>query len=364
MRVPQFAQRPFLALAAVAVTLIGCAGSSEPTVPFNPAGASEDVAAANATFSSPVYASFSSLSLLFDAALGGAPLVSGSAAALVVPAAGGKIEAAGARSLARISRMLPRAANRSLSAYVAAIPPEFLGKTFIYSGGTYVVSTETGAPANGVRFMLYEIDPLTGLPADPPLPPTGYVDITDFSTATTRSARIVVVSGGTTYLDYRVNVTSTATAGTVTVLGYVTDGSTRATFNLGATLTAAAGLTLVESIAVPERDLRIDLRLTENVTTLESSTGITMDLRGQNGWVRLTGQYNSTGGTLDVLVNGTRFATISEAVGTGVVITGADGLPLAPEELEALQRIFDFSGGAFLAFDQLVAPVGTFLGGV
>jgi hypothetical protein len=31
--------------------------------------------------------------------------------------------------------------------------------------------------------------------------------------------------------------------------------------------------------------------------------------------------------------------------------------------LEAVQRVFEFGGGAFIAFDELVAPVGTFIGG-
>ena len=41
------------------------------------------------------------------------------------------------------------------------------------------------------------------------------------------------------------------------------------------------------------------------------------------------------------------------------MITGANSQPLTPEEEQALADIFNFAGGTFTAFDQLVAPVGT-----
>ena len=76
-----------------------------PDVPFNPAGTSEDMAAVNDAFGSSAFASFSSMSLLFDAALTGSPLISGSAAAIDLRARG----AAGMRASAmRSARRLRR----------------------------------------------------------------------------------------------------------------------------------------------------------------------------------------------------------------------------------------------------------------
>ena len=172
---------------------------------------------------------------------------------------------------------------------------------------------------------------------------------------------MIVASGTTTYIDYRVNVNATATSGRVTVLGFITDGTTEAMFNLRSVLTAD-GLSLTYSLDVPQRDLSIDLTMTANGTTPEtSSIDLTLDMRGQNGWARLSGTFTATAGNLDVAINGTPFATITSSAGAEPTIVGADGQPLAPEELEALQRLFEFSGGAFLAFDQLVAPVGSFI---
>ncbi|HEV8453465.1 MAG TPA: hypothetical protein VGQ24_01160, partial [Gemmatimonadales bacterium] len=344
MLVLQFAKRSVLTLAAAAVALSGCGSESAPTVPFNPSGATADIEAVNSTFASSAFSDFSALSVLFDAALGGAPLVSASAAALDLRGGGTAkgIQAAAARSAERIARIVPRPAGAGFSASSAAIPPEFLGKTFVYSGGSYVVSAQTGAPANGVRFRLYAIDPVTLLPVEP-LNQTGYVDLIDLSSGTTSSARVIVVSGTTTYLDYRVSATSTATEGRVTVLGFITDGATDATFNLRATLTADAGLTLSYSLDVPQRDLSLDLTMSVDGTEI-STINVTLDMRGQNGWVRLTGQFTADGGTLNIAINGTPFATITSTAGAEPVITGADGQPLAQDELDALQRVFEFSG--------------------
>jgi hypothetical protein len=363
MHVLQFAKRAVLTLAAATVTLSGCGSESAPIVPFDPAGASADIDAVNTTFASPAFTSFTSMSVLFDAALGSAPLVSTTASALDLRGAGSAkaMQAAAARSAERIGRMLSRPAAGSSSIASVVIPAEFIGKTFVYSGGSYVVSAEPGAPANGVRFILYAIDPVTGLPAEP-LNPTGHVDLVDMSSGTTSAARVLVVSGTTTYLDYRVSVSSTSTSGQVTVTGFITDGVTEATFNLRSAL-SSSGLTLTYSLDVPQRDLSIDLTLGASGTTPETAAiTVGLDMRGQNGWVRLSGQFTANGGTLNVAINGTAFATITLTT-SETVITGADGQPLAPDELDTLQRVFDFTSASFFVFDQLVAPVGAFVGG-
>jgi hypothetical protein len=365
MHVLQFAKRSVFITAVAAVVLSGCGSDSTPTAPFNAVGTTGDLEAVSTAFASPAYSDFASLSVLFDAALGGAPLVSSSAKVLDFRNAGTTkgIQAAAALSAERIARMMPRPTRRTANASVASIPTQYLGKVFVWTNGSYVVSGLTGAPANGVRFLLYAVDPVTGLPAEP-LNQTGHVDLVDMSSGTTSSARIIVVSGGTTYLDYRVNVTAVGTSGQVTVLGFITDGTTQATFSLRSTLTADAGLTLSYSLDVPQRDLSIDLTMGSTGTSPDASTiSVTLDVRGQNGEVQLGGSFTSTGGTLNVAINGAPFATITSTSGADPVITGADGQPLAPEELDAVQRVFEFGGGAFVAFDELVAPVGVFLGG-
>ncbi|MGH7509411.1 MAG: hypothetical protein ACREMZ_08065 [Gemmatimonadales bacterium] len=362
MRVLQLMKRSVLTLAAAGAVVSGC-GDSSPDIPFNPAGTSADLEAVNATFESPIFASFSNLSLLFDAAVG-APMISASSAAMDLRAgtmAG--LRAAAVRSAQRLTAIMPSASKESLSASVAAIPAEIAGKTFVYDVGTsaYVVSDLPPLASNKVRFMLYALDPVTFAPAQP-LVEAGYVDITDLSSGSTSAARVEVISGTTTYLDYTVSVTSTTSSGRVSMFGFITDGTNRATINLRSTLTFSAGLTLTYSIDVPTRDVSIDL--TMSTSGFDPETGaieIWLDMRGPNGWIALSGEFTTSGGTLSVRNNGDLFATITFSGGSEPVITGAGGQPLTDEEVEALGGIFDLTGEAFTSFDQLFAPVGGFL---
>lgn len=356
MRVMQLAKRSVTLLAAVTVVLTGC-GDSGPDVPFNPAGTSADIEAVNAAFGSSTFASFSAMSVLFDGAYP-TPLIASSAAAMDIRAHGSVgMRAAAIRSAKRLAALMPTAANKSFSASSAAIPSEIAGKTYEYSGGTYVPTDRTGAPANGVRFLLYAVDPVTFAPVEP-LVETGHVDITDLSGTSTQAARVQVVSGSTTYLDYTV----VANSATVTVTGFVTDGNHQANLSLRATLNSAGTLTLVYGLDVPQRDVSIDLNLTASDLGVEGGTiDLILSMSGPNGTVTMSGQFTSTGATLTVRTGGRVFATITATGGAEPVITGADGLPITDEDAAALQSIFLLTSGAFTSFNQMTAPVTFFL---
>lgn len=362
MSVLQLAKRSVTVLATVCVALTGC-GDSGPDVPFNPAGTSADLEAMNSTFASPVFSSFAAFSLQFDAALApAAPLISASAQAFdfrraTTPAG---LRAAARRNAERVAALaMPKATNRTFSASSAAIPAEVAGKTFEYADGSYVPGTRPGAPANGVRFLIYAVNPVTFEPVLP-LAEVGYVELTDLSGSSTQAARVIVVSGETTYLDYTVRVA--AATGQVTVAGFVTDGTNRANLNLLATVTEAAGLTLLYRVDVPQRGLSIDLGLTMTGLDTQSGTiGINLSVSGPNGRVSMVGEITEAGGTLTVRVNGNTFATITSSGTADPVITGANGQPLSDDEAAALQEIFEVTGEAFTAFDEMIVPVGGFL---
>jgi hypothetical protein len=361
MRVLQLTKRSVPLLAAVCVALSGC-GDSGPDAPFNPTGTSEDIQAVNATFDSPTFTSFTVLSPLFDATLGGSALVSTSASAFNLRrnTTSGELRAAAVRTARRLAALAPATSKGAFSASSAAIPVEFAGKTFEYSGGAYVVTDRTGAPANGVRFLLYAINPVTFQPE--PLQEVGYVQLTDLSGGSSQGARVRVVSEGTTYLDYTVSVTATASSGQVNVTGFVSNGAIRANVNLRSTVTSAAGLTLLYAVSVPERDVSISLTLT--ATGLEEQTAaidISLSMSGPNGTISMSGQITETGGTLAVRVNGRTFATITSSGGSAPVITGADGSPLTDEDMAALQSIFAITDQAFISFEVMLLPVGFFL---
>ena len=370
MRVLQFAKRSVVTVALVSMSLVGCGGESTPDAPFNPTGTTADLQAMNGTFASPAFASFSTFSVMFDAALGGAPIISTSTAALDIrgktPAG---MRAAAVRSAQRLAAALRPATGTNMSSSsaphagqaMAAVPAEVAGKTFLYdpTTGGYSASARTGAPSNGVRFVLYAVDPVSYMPVEP-LTETGYVDIIDLSGGTTQAARVVVVSGGTTYIDYRVSASSNATSGRVSVIGTVTDGFTQATLNLLSTVTYTGGLTLTYSLDLPQRDVAIDLTISaSNISMPDGTIVINLTMRGPNGTVTMGGEFSETSGTLNVRVNGSAFATITTD-GEVTTITRTDGTPLADEEFAALQGVFEVQAGAFIAFDSMLAPVGAF----
>jgi hypothetical protein len=370
MRVLQFAKRSVVTVALVSMSLTGCGGESTPDAPFNPAGTTADLQAMNSTFASPAFNSFSSFAVLFDAAIGGSPIIAASKAALDIR---GKtpegIRAAAVRTAQRLAATLQPATGVGMSASssthagqaLASVPPEVAGKTFVYdeATGSYAASTRTGAPGNGVRFILYEVDPVSYAPVQP-LSEIGHVDLTDLSAGSTQAARVEVVVAGVTYINYTVSASSTSTSGRVSVIGWVTDGAIQATINLLSTITYTGGLTLTYSLDVPQRDVSIDLTISaSNISEPSGTVVINLLMRGPNGTVSMTGEFSETSGTVNVRINGSAFATVATD-GSSTTITRTDGTPLADEEYVALQGVFDVQASAFTAFDQMLAPVGTF----
>ncbi|UCC49825.1 MAG: hypothetical protein JSV41_06615, partial [Gemmatimonadota bacterium] len=107
-----------------------------------------------------------------------------------------------------------RASLDELRAPRATIPPDLLGVTFVYDPGqsAYVPSERMGAPANGVRFILYDN------PSD--LNEIGYLDFIDGSNFGVQPWVIdvsleVFLTGVGTVLDY--TVTGTAFEGSANI---------------------------------------------------------------------------------------------------------------------------------------------------
>ena len=362
MRVLQCTKRSVTLLAAACVALNAC-GDSGPETPFNPTGTTEDIAVVQDAFASDAFASFSAFSIYFDAALGSSSLVSGSADAFRFrqTTTTGGLRAAATRNARRVAALIQGRVHGSLSASTAAIPSEVAGKTFEYNGTEYVPTDRTGAPSNGVRFIIYAVNPVTLQPANP-LQEVGYVQLTDLSGTSTQAARVVVVSDAITYLDYTVTATATATGGRITVAGYVTDGEHRANVSLLANVNESAGLSLVYSVDVPQRDVSIDLTISTTGLDPETSQfNIDLAMSGPNGTVSMAGQFTGDGGTITVRVNGDVFAHVTSSGAGEPVITGADGQPLTPEEETAFQNIFALTANAFITFDVMLLPVGFFL---
>lgn len=242
--------------------------------------------AAETAFQSPAVASYGAVGSDIAVALGG------SAAAVTSPALAVSGTSSRERYARAVTRMLPSSSR--IQASMAALPAAALGTTYVWdsTNAEYVQSDLSGAPSNGVRFLLYAVNPVTFRPVEP-LDEVGYVDIIDESGSSTVAVRVLVVSNGATYLDYSVHASGTGSSGSVTVTGYPSDGTIRANFNLENTVTQTSdGVTLVldYGLDVPNRNLELDWTATlTEVTGQAVQVGVDLTIQGENGTIRLQG---------------------------------------------------------------------------
>jgi len=352
MRVLQYT-RLFAATATLALVVLTACGKDNGPSEFNPQGTSSDLSAAEAAMGTGPTESFTAMATDISVVLGPSPALA------VAPELGTSVEPT-QRFAGTLLRLLP-SAGRNPEVMFDILPAEILGTTFEFDpvAEQYVASSRTGAPANGVRFILYAIDPVTRRPASP-LNELGFVDVIDLSTATSVALRVVVVSGTVTYLDYSVSASGTSEGGTVTISGFASDGSTRANFVLNTTLSSTASGTqfvIDFNLTVPSRDFAVTYTATfQTQGTGEPTVTLDLTISGPNGTVNLAGTAGSGGGTFTVKVNGDLFATITEGSGDPV-ITGAGGEPLTPEEASTLREILDYFDDSLITLGDLLAPV-------
>jgi hypothetical protein len=362
--------------------LTACGENTGPARLANPATTAATINAIDGVFSVPTIDAFTSIGDLIDPASGlgqAANLVMATQPEAPRPWASGY---AGAAQRFRSFSTLSLSPSNTLG----LIPDELKGKTFEWDVQVhhYVVTDRPGAPANGVRFILYAINPITRRPAEP-LVEVGYVDLIDLSTETSRSLQIVVAGVGGTpeYVNYTVAGTVTPGQFTATANGFISNGesgdaSKRLDFDLAATLTETS-FTFTASLTLDHPAVTI----TETTTATKTATGVelTIDftLVEPNQKVQLIGSVTVTdddresdghreGGPgrhdddgivtadIQVLVNDQLFATI-KGTSPDIQILGADGEPLSEEELHALRELFRFPARVFSFFQDLLHPV-------
>lgn len=252
------------------------------------------------------------------------------------------------------------ARGTSLPMLMANIPTEVLGTTFVYDPGTsqYIASERTGAPTNGVRFILY--DGITTLNE------VGYFDLIDASDFGINPASIDVtfrvfitaVSTTTPVVNYRVTGTASDTGGTLLVSGFLSDGSGQLDFDFEVTGTEATGFNA--GFTLSSGNISVTLDISETTTgseTLEASITagsdeikfiITIDA---NGNIQGGSGIFFNDGSGDVLV-----ATFSGNIEQdNVTLNNAQGDPLTQQELVALANIFAAVEYAFVVMEELFA---------
>ena len=375
----------------VVAALFVAAACNESTGPqahlSNPAQLSADLQTVGAVFSSPAFQSFGALRL-----------ATGSPVAVTTPA-GALLSAAPivpprtatrpyANAPARLQAFRTAAGALSGAINASVIPPALLGETFVWDVNTHQYIADPNAtpaaPANGVRIILYAIDPVTGNVVEPPVA-TGYVDLIDLSSGNINSLQVIVSGGtpaspGTTYANYTVSGTVTgspATAFSATAVGFVSDGTHTLTFNAAFSATnlttdnpdaqidvtwsldnPAVSVALHETLATPDANdatLTIDFSVTRGAETVRVQGTVTVVVSPATVTADLT-----------VSVNGMPFATITgtaTATSNNIQVRHADGTALSPDELNALQQLFDLPDRLEAAIEDLFHPCERLMGG-
>lgn len=242
------------------------------------------------------------------------------------------------------------------------ISPTHLGKTFVYDATTdrYVIDPKrTGAPANGTRFITYEVGesgrPLAGREI-------GYADLRDEGASSGESVvlRLTVVERGTTVIDYRTRALLRERGGEIGVDGYAQDAQ-------GARLTFSVDVTARTTGDDTRIDADFDLALTPRGFSAIGAVRGMKEGDGGDGQISLTLRHASnalevdltdTQGTLKgrILVNDALFVNVS-GTREAPVIRGPGGETLNEPQLELVAAIVKMSDDVFDLVEDLVKPV-------
>ena len=325
MRSSTFVRR-LLPCAVIAVA--ACSDANAPTTIANPAAVLADLLAVDSVFDSDAYRALQDLSGFIP---------------IPAPPAIDRLVAGLRLALPPVGRRLPRGDASLLAGILGAssrppvLPDTLLGLTFEWQPDSvrYVASGRSGAPPNGVRFILYETDPLTSRP-DTGLE-VGSLDILDLAPAAGAQLRFLVrgVSGTPTLLDYTLNFLSGPGTTRVGAAGFVSNGvagarERRFTFSaaLSSTATAAGAEDSVAfSYGLNVPDVAVALQVARSVDTLQDTTLTATDYRltRRNEDIGLLGVETKTNagsredGQFAVGVNGHLYAVLTIINGHGVI---------------------------------------------
>lgn len=262
-------------------------------------------------------------------------------------------------------RKLSTAAVDAGTALIPVMRPSVLGKTFVYDPSVrkYVPDPgRTGAPSNGVRFILYDVDPNENPLAGQEI---GHADLTDErrSSAATAGIRLEVVTGGVTRLAYSFDLTGSLQSAQFDVFGYITDGSDRIDFSIKTSqqLFGRAGrATLEAKLTVAQEDFEVTAKVAGTAGEANGDGEVDLTIRSKLDEIIVDAE--TVQGQLDAkfTVNGRLFAT---ATGDpkAPILRGDGGRELTDEESQAVADIVGFADGIFKFVSDLLQPAGVLL---
>jgi hypothetical protein len=236
----------------------------------------------------------------------------------------------------------------------ALLPATALGKTFGYSSqtGRYEPGEQPGAPANGVRFLLYQVESGGGTVVQP-LEEIGFIQITDESGPSANTLGITGSLGGVTVLDYDASGSLTSMTLSFSAEGYVTDDTRRIDFDLSHAASLSTGLQLDYRISAPAQGVSVRLVGSSQGGATVTNVALTITEGGNEAEISASGGGEALSGS--VKFNGRTVASISGSDAAPVFGAHGDRV-LTAEDLAGLLQLFHFASRAFEAFDDLLYP--------
>lgn len=323
-------------LTSIAVVCVSAAACSDSVGPedVNPALLASSVSGATATFNNnAAFQSLATLSVRFPQYAAVAAL---RATLPAIPAYRLPAALAGARARGDAVRLVA-----SLHADpLALFPSNVLGKTLEWDvvNSVYVVGAAAGAPGNGIRILLYAVNPVTGQPTVP-LQQLGYVELTDESTAAADQLGILLTLGTTPIADYAIRLTAGTTINSLEAVGFIRNaqGSGQVDFDFTDVTNSAANTYVSTSELNAEGGTSVFVEIGVTVSTV--SLSIAVSQKGNRIEMDLTVD-DQTGAIIGtVKYNGTPVANVSGDV-NAPVFTAVTGRTLSAVETASLIAIF------------------------
>src|SRR3989454_1450607 len=374
---PAYRPRTWWGVAVAALVAAACKDTTSPRL-SDPAGLTNDVQTLGSVFTTALFQSYQAVSDSIGAMapslrFGGELL---QATSPTTPAEVGRVYSASPQRAQALKQLAIGLAGTGTS---SVIPDTLYQSVFAYDTVTnhyYRLST-TGGPPQGVRFLLYAVDPITHQIIENPLTQIGFVDLIDVSSGSTTGLRVVLVDivpqTPDTLADYTITATQySAGSFAATAVGFVSDGTHTLTFNVSFSVTnadtaypdvsinvhwalntPAVTVDLTESITMPDADhemLSFNLSITRGAETVAATGTITVTLSTQSVTVNIT-----------ITVNGAVYARIT-GTDNGITIRHADGSQLSQEEFAALEQLFSLPDTALEVIQQLFHPAENLLG--
>lgn len=243
----------------------------------------------------------------------------------------------------------------------SGIPANLKGTVWTLQEGSIQYTQDSGqtGPADGVRFILYDINLATGTP-ETPLVPIGHVDITEAGGDPT-DVDFDVVIGGTQQLGLSIDATI-GTALQVTGTGSISNGGepmnvnffvigtvNQGVFDVGATVSLTNSLV----------DIDADMQATGTIQAPQLTTTTTVFITGTRFTIQFFSEYDGATNTIDgsAFVAGDLVGHLSDGPGGTTVLVPAGAENLSQDDLGGLALMFD---AIDQAFDDSLGIIGLF----